>query len=302
MSPANGPSPEARSGSDAVVLRGVAKRYPGFALEDVSLHLPRGAILGLVGPNGAGKTTLIRILLNLARKDAGDVRVFGLDPDAHEAEVKARVGFVHETPPFPPFLTLDAIRSVVAPVYRRWDEGRFRALTREFGLPMKRRFGALSRGMRTQFAIAVALAHRAELLVMDEPTTGLDPATRRRFLDLLLEVLQDERCAVLFSTHLTADLDRVADYVTLLQAGRVVLSTSVEAFRDAWGLVRGGLDVLDGREDGLLVGCRRHPHGFEALTPDAAEARRRFGPGTVVERATLEDLVVHTAARQREVS
>ncbi|MBP7865473.1 MAG: ABC transporter ATP-binding protein [Acidobacteria bacterium] len=300
MSLAGGPIPEARSGDDAVVLRGVAKRYPGFALEDVSLRLPRGAILGLVGPNGAGKTTLIRILLALARRDAGEVKIFGLDPAVRETEVKSRVGFVHESPPFPPFLSLEAIRSMLAPVYRRWDEARFRSLTREFGLPMKRRFGALSRGMKTQFALAVALSHRAELLVLDEPTTGLDPATRRRFLDLLLEVLQDEQCAVFFSTHLTADLDRVADYVTLLQGGKVALSTSVESFRDTWGLVRGGLDVLDGREGGLLVGCRRHPHGFEALTPDTAEARRRFGPGTVVDRATLEDLVVFTSAEHRE--
>ncbi len=287
---------------DALATAGLTKRYPGFILEDVTLRLPRGAILGLVGANGAGKTTLIRLILQLARPDAGTVRILGLDPAAREVEVKARLGFVHETPPFPPYLSLEAIRSLVRPLYRKWDEPRFRELARGFGLPLGKRFGALSRGTKTQFALALALAHDAELLVMDEPTTGLDPAARRRFLDILLETIQDERKSVLFSTHITSDLDRVADYVALLHQGRLVLSASVEDFRDSWGLVRGGLDLLDGREAGLLAGCRRHPHGFEALTPDAVEARRRFGSAAVVERPALEDLVIFTAGPDREAS
>jgi ABC-2 type transport system ATP-binding protein len=280
----------------ALAVSGLSKRYPGFALADVSFALPRGHVMGLIGPNGAGKTTTIKLVLGLLRRDAGEVRLLGLDPEAHGAAARARVGFVHDEPFFYAQLTLAQNKALVAPFYRSWDEPAFTRLAAAFELPLGKRFGAASRGTRTKFALALALAHRAELLVMDEPTTGLDPVFRRELLDVLRSVLQDERVSILFSTHITSDLERIADHVTLLQDGRVELSAAKDEILERWGVVRGDLGLLDGGVPELLRGLRRGAHGFEALTGDTAAARRRFGERAVVDRATLDDVVFFTTA------
>jgi ABC-2 type transport system ATP-binding protein len=278
----------------ALALAGVGKRYPGFALADVTFDLPRGYVLGLVGPNGAGKTTTLKLVLGLLRRDAGEVRVLGLDPERDGAAARARVGFVHDEPFFYPQLTLAQNRALVARFYPTWDEAKFARLAEAFSLRLAQRFGALSRGTRTRFALAMALSHGAELLVLDEPTTGLDPVFRRELLDVLRSELQDERVAIVFSTHITSDLERIADLVVVLQRGRVAAAASREEIAERWGVVRGGLELLEGDGAGLLRGVRRGEHGFEALTADAAAARRRFGARALVERATLDDLVLLT--------
>jgi ABC-2 type transport system ATP-binding protein len=278
----------------ALALAGVCKRYPGFALADVSLELPRGYVLGLVGPNGAGKTTTLKLVLGLLRRDAGEVQVLGLDPERDGAAARARVGFVHDEPFFYPQLTLAQNRSLVARFYAAWDEAKFARLAAAFSLHLDQRVGALSRGTRTRFALAMALSHSAELLVLDEPTTGLDPVFRRELLDVLRSELQDERVAIVFSTHITSDLERIADLVVVLQRGRVAAAASREEIAERWGVVRGGLELLEGDGAGLLRGVRRGEHGFEALTADAAAARRGFGARALVERATLDDLVLLT--------
>jgi len=277
-------------------VHGLTKRYPGFTLDDVSFSIPAGYVMGLVGPNGAGKTTTIRSILGLVRRDAGDVRVTGLDPAVQGPAARARMGFVHDEPQFPRHLTLISNARLVARFYAGWDEAAFRRLSSAFGLPLRQRYGTLSRGTKMKFALALALSHRARLLVLDEPTSGLDPIFRRELLDVLLGVLQDEGVSVLFSTHLTADLDRVADYVTLLQAGRVVFSALKDEILERWGVVRGGLDLLDHPACRAFHGVHRHPHGFEAITDDADAARRELGDAAVVERPTLEDVVLLTTS------
>jgi len=278
-------------------VRGLCKAYQGFALEDVSFAVPRGHIMGLIGPNGAGKTTTLKAIQGLIRRDGGEIRVAGLDPEAEGAAVRTRIGFVHDEPRLPRHLTLRCVSRLVAGFYRQWDEGAFRRLTGAFGLPLGQRCGTLSRGTRTKFALALALCHRAELIVLDEPTAGLDPAFRRELLDVLLEALQDGRCSILFSTHITADLDRVADYVTLLQRGRALFTATTDDIAAHWGLVKGGLELLAGLPQGYFRGVHRSPHGFEAITDDAAAARARFGRDVVVERPTLDDVVLLTAGR-----
>lgn len=169
-------------------------------------------------------------------------------------------------------------------------------MARAFGLRLEQRFGALSRGTRTRFAVALALSHGAELLVMDEPTTGLDPVFRRELLDILRGELQDERVGIVFSTHITTDLERLADHVVVLQGGRVAAAATREEISERWGVVRGALALLDGDTGGVLRAVRRGEHAFEALTADAGAARRHFGDRAVVESATLDDVVVLTTA------
>ncbi len=276
----------------ALSVDGAGKRYPGFALEDVSFQLPRGYIMGLIGANGAGKTTLVKLILNLVRRDGGSIRVFGLDNLDHEAEVKSRIGFVADEPRFHEDVTLATLKAATAPLYREWNEARFRALAAEFELPLGRRFKALSHGTKTRFALALALSHGAELVLLDEPTSGLDPVFRRKLLDVLADVLQDDRVSVLFSTHITSDLERIADYVTFLRGGRVVFSRSKDEVMESWGIVRGAREILTDETRGFFEGVRVRDYGFEGLTSRRAEARRRFGERAQVERASLDDIMV----------
>lgn len=276
----------------ALEIRGLRKEYPGFTLRDVSFVLPRGAIMGLIGPNGAGKTTVIKLVLNIVGRTAGEVRILGLDSMAREEEVKSRTGFVLDETPFIGYLTVAATGSVLAPFYRRWDGSRFGSLCREFELPLSKRVNALSRGMKMKLALAVALSHDAELILLDEPTSGLDPVFRRELLERLSGVIQDGRTSVLFSTHITSDLERVADYITCLREGELVFSTTRDEILDTWALVKGGLELLDGDTAGLFRSVSRGPYGFTALASDKDKVRRRLGgSGVVIERIRLDDLV-----------
>jgi len=281
-------------------LDGLCKRYPGFTLADVSFALPRGYIMGLIGPNGAGKTTTLKLILGLLRRDGGTIRAFGLDPARHGAAVRSRIGFVHDEPHFYRHLTVAANAALVARFYRTWEYETFQRLAVAFELPLDKRFGALSHGNRTKFALALALSHRAELVVLDEPTSGLDPVFRRDLLDTLTELLQDARTSILFSTHITSDLERIADYITLIQNGRIVFSAAKDEILERWALVKGGRDLLARLPRGYFRGIHRGAHGFEALTDDAAAVRRELGDSVVIEATTLDDLVLYTTESEAD--
>ena len=275
----------------ALEVRGLSKDYGDFRLKDVSFTVPRGYICGLIGPNGAGKTTIIRLVLNLIRRDGGEVRAFGLDNVRDEVAFKSRVGFVHETPRFYEHLSLRRIRDTVAPFYPKWDDALFDRLLGDFDLPPGKRFSRLSRGMKTKFALAMALAHDADLLILDEPTSGLDPVFRRRLLEKLREVIQDEGKAVLFSTHITSDLERIADYITFILDGEIVFSSPREEVLDKWGVVKGGKELCEAGMKDLFRGIRKGEYGVQALTDDIPGVRRRLGRNAVIERASLEDIM-----------
>ncbi len=276
----------------ALEVEGIGKHYRGFSLEGVSFSLPRGYIMGLIGPNGAGKTTLIKLVLNLVCRQSGAIRVFGLDNLAHEAEIKARVGFVPDEPNFYADVTLQDLAAATAIMYRRWDSEAFKRLVSEFQLPMQKKFKTLSHGTKTKFALALALSHGAELVILDEPTAGLDPVFRRELLDRLSGMLQDERVSILFSTHITNDLERSADFITFLRAGRVVFSKPKDEIMDTWAVVRGGKELLDAGARAFFDGIVLREHGFEGLTSCIQDARKLFADRAVVERASLDDIMV----------
>jgi ABC-2 type transport system ATP-binding protein len=276
----------------AVRISDLRKEYKDFTLDGVSFSLPQGFVMGLVGPNGAGKTTVIKLIMNLIRADGGRIELFGLDHREHEEEVKARIGFVYDVPPFYDDVSLFSTKEAVSLFYEKWDETLFQQVAHQFQLPLKKKVKTLSSGMRTKFALALALSHDADLLVLDEPTSGLDPVFRRELLHGLSGLLQDERKSVLFSTHITTDLERIADFVTFLRDGRVVLSASKEELSERWGVVRGDEAALSALDPSLRHGSRRHAHGMDVLTSDVAAARRECGPQVVVDPASLEDIVV----------
>jgi ABC-2 type transport system ATP-binding protein len=274
-------------------ISSLSKDYGDFQLKDVSFSLPQGTIMGLIGPNGAGKTTIIKLILNLIRKDGGRISVFGLDNLENEVAVKSRIGFVHDTPFFYERLSLLGVKATVAPFYPDWDEQVFRRLLREFDLPPGKSLAKLSRGMKMKFALALALSHRADLILLDEPTSGLDPVFRRELLSRLSSIIQDETKSVLFSTHITSDLERTADYITFINNGRVVFSAAKDEILERWAVVKGGLDLLTSDNRKFFKGVREKAFGFEALTADAAEARRRFEAKAVIDKASLEDIMYY---------
>jgi ABC-2 type transport system ATP-binding protein len=276
----------------AIRVSALKKSYKDFLLDDVSFTLPQGFVMGLVGPNGAGKTTIIKLIMNLIRPEGGKIDLFGLDHRDHEEEVKARIGFVYDVPPLYDDVSLLTTKRAVSIFYEKWNETLFRELAHQFQLPLKKKLKALSNGMQTKFALALALSHDADLLILDEPTTGLDPVFRRELLHGLSGLLQDEKKSILFSTHITSDLERIADYVTFVREGKVTLTTNREELLENWGVVRGDEGALARIDPETRKGLRRHAHGIEILTSDVTGARAKCGEGVVVDPASLEDIVV----------
>jgi ABC-2 type transport system ATP-binding protein len=280
------------TGNHALELRGVRKSYPGFTLKDVSFTLPTGVIGGLIGPNGSGKTTIIKLIMNLVRREAGEIRVFGLDNRADEIAVKSRIGFVYDVPGYWDDQSLDSQRRALGAFYARWSDETFLRLAREFSLPLDKKYKALSHGAKTKFALAMALSHGADLLIMDEPTAGLDPIFRRDLLKRLSALLQEEGKTILFSTHITSDLERVADVITFIQAGEIAFSLTRDELLDGWAVVRGDDRVVGELDPGLVKGVKRRAFGVEALVSDGGEARRAVGGRAVVDRVTLDEVMV----------
>jgi ABC-2 type transport system ATP-binding protein len=288
------------SHEDAVLEFGdVSKRYEAFTLAEASFSVPRGYIVGLVGPNGAGKTTLMRLALGLARSDSGVVRVFGHDPQQVGAEARGRIGFVHDAPTFYHHLAVERMAAIVAPFYPTWDGALFDRLIGEFGVPRRTPVRALSRGTRMKFALALALAHRAELLLLDEPTTGLDPVFRDELLDRLSAAIGDGRTSVLFSTQIMGDLERIADFIVLVRDGRVLFSGPKDDILDHWAVVRASAELAAELGAASPRGLLTTRQGVEALLEDIVEARRRFGHRAVVEEATLDDVFLLCRERSR---
>jgi ABC-2 type transport system ATP-binding protein len=283
-----------------LAFEAVTKRYEGFVLDRVSFEVPGGYIVGLVGPNGAGKTTLMRLALGLASCDAGTVQAFGQDPRRLGAAVRARVGFVHDTPALYNHLSVERMAAIVAPFYPSWDRRLFDRLIAEFGVPLHTRVRALSRGTRMKFALALALAHHAELLLLDEPTTGLDPVFRDHLLDVLSGVIGDGRASVLFSTQIVSDLERIADFIVLVRDGKLLFAGQKDDILDHWAVVRAGAELSSELAAASHRGVVRTRQGVEALLDDLDDARRRFGERALVERATLEDVFLICRERPRQ--
>lgn len=283
------------SGDLAFALRGVgATAGPRFALRDVSFELPTGYVMGLIGANGAGKTTIIRSMLGMRPIDTGEIELLGHRVPGPVA-LRQDVGVVLDHTYLVGDWRLAEVERTLRPFYDRWDSGRYRQLLGEFGLDPAAKVKDLSRGMAMKLMIAVALSHRARLLVFDEPTSGLDPVARDELVGIVGDFLVDEGHSVLFSTHITADLDRIGDYVTLIHDGRIVRTGTKDDVLDAYRLVRGGPDDLTGLVGVELIGLRRNGTGAQALVP-AAEAAL-LGGHVLVEAPTLEDIAVHIGAR-----
>lgn len=285
----------------AIEVVDLEKRFSGFALSGLDLSVERGAVLGLIGANGAGKTTTIRILAGLIRRDGGMVRVLGQDPWMAGASFRESLGFVFDESHWYGSLSASETGAWLRRLYPRWDEGAFRSHLEDLVIDPDKRIDTLSKGQRSKFSLAVALSHGAELIVMDEPTSGLDPVSRSEVLDLLYEVIGKGGTSLLFSTHITADLERIADRVAFIREGRSVFCEELPEVLDRHVVVRGPVEALGPEVERLLVGYRRSGAGFEGLC-DRAPALRAFDDRRLrLERASLEDIMVYSVREDYRV-
>ncbi len=272
----------------------VSKQFKGFAVENMDLLVNKGFVTGFIGANGAGKSTTIKLMMNLLRPDEGEVRVFGLDYATHEKAIKERIGFVYDGNVFYEGMNLKDIQRIVGPAYKRWDGALFRQYAEQFELPLNKAVKTFSKGMQMKASLALALSHQAELIIMDEPTAGLDPIFRRELLDLLQDIMLDGERTIFFSTHITSDLDRIADYIAFIKKGKLMFNQSIHEVAENYGLVKGSLELLDRDTEKLFVHVDRTASGFEALTSDVRKTEDVFGEAAVIERASLEDIMYFT--------
>lgn len=271
--------------------RNVTKKYSGFTLQDVSFSLPKGSIMGFIGENGAGKTTTVKLILNLIRRDSGIILINGLDNRSDEKAVKQQLGVVLDESNFHESMKPGDVSKIMANIFDNWNCAEFDRLLGQFELPKNKTVKEYSKGMKMKLSIAAALAHDPKLLILDEPTGGLDPVARSEILDIFLDFIQREDRSILFSSHITNDLEKVADYITFLHQGRVVLSDSKDNLIDRYGLLRCAAADFSSIDEKDIAGFRKNQFGCDALVLDKAAARQKYA-GLVVDDVSLEDIML----------
>jgi len=277
--------------TNCIEIKGLCKSYGDFSLKNINLTLPGGSILGLIGENGAGKTTTIKCILNLIRRDAGEITLLGHDNIREDRLAKQDVGVVLDECFFHDPLRPRDVGRILAPAYKNWDRELFQAYLDKFQLPEKKLIKEFSRGMKMKLSLSAALAHHPKLLILDEATAGLDPVVRDEILDEFLGFLCDEDHAILMSSHIISDLEKVADYIAYLHQGQLVLSDAKDTILDSYGRVGCTAAQLAAIDPGDLLRVRRGSFGCEALVSDRAAFSRKY-PSLLVERTTLEDIML----------
>lgn len=271
-------------------VEGLTKRYETFTLDGVSFSLEPGYIMGFIGRNGAGKTTTMKAMLGLVHPDAGKVTMFGEDFSTHEQACKQRIGFAIGGVDYYPKMRLTDIASVTKRFYDEWDDAAYARYMARFELDENKRVSALSAGMNVKFSLALALSHNARLLILDEPTSGLDPVSRDDLISLFQSIIEEGDRSILFSTHITSDLEKCADYITFIRGGKIVASTDRDAFLSAYRLVNGRTDQLTEAMRPYLHGVRENAFGFTALIREADLPK---ADGLLVAPADLESVMIY---------
>lgn len=266
------------------------KHYPKFDLKDVSFNLEPGYIMGFIGRNGAGKTTTLKSILNLVHADSGHISVLDMDFATREFECKQKIGLVLGGISYYPQNKLKTISDVTRRFYNEWDEDAYQGYLKRFELDPEKKISQLSDGMKVKFALALALSHNAQLLILDEPTSGLDPVSRDDLLELFQEVIEDSQRSILFSTQITSDLEKCADFITYIKDGQILASTAKDEFVDSYRIVKGSKEQLTPSISACLIGAKNNAFGFTALIKSADLPAVR---DLAVSPADLESIMIH---------
>ena len=277
-----------------IELQHVYKSFKGFELKDLSISVKKGFVTGFIGGNGAGKSTTIKLIMNLLQPDSGTISIFGLDYKKNEKEIKQRIGFVFDSNIFYENITLAEMKKIIKPAYPKWDDALFHQYVDMFELPLKKNLKTFSKGMKMKASLTIALSHHAELIIMDEPTSGLDPIFRSELLDILHNLMQNEERTIFFSTHITTDLDRIADYITFIHNGQHIFTKEYYKIEEEFAIVKGGMNLIDRDTEQEFIGIRNTNHGFRALTANKQRIETLFGDTVIIEKPTLEDIMLYT--------
>ncbi|MGI5885128.1 MAG: ABC transporter ATP-binding protein [Candidatus Spyradocola sp.] len=276
---------------DAILqVEHLTKRYPNFTLEDVSFSLPKGTVMGLIGENGAGKSTTLHALLDLIHKDGGSVTFWG-QPLSASRQIREDIGIVLDDVNFYATLTPQQVGRILRAAYRQWDDTAYSAYLTRFGLPLRQEIQSLSKGMRMKLLIAAALSHKPKLLILDEATSGLDPVMRDEILDVFWDFVQDEEHAILLSSHISTDLERIADTITFLHQGRLVFCKPKDELLYRYGILRCGQADFAKIDKADILACRREDYQWSVLVADKEAARRKYRP-QVLDDATIDEILL----------
>ena len=280
--------------NDYLEVRNLSKSFEGFQLHNITFTLPKGYIMGLIGPNGSGKTTTIKLILNMLKRTSGEVKILGFDNIANEQEAKRNLGVVFDSNYFSDEWKISQVEKSVSAFYENWNTQKFSETLKRFHIQPSKKVKELSKGMQMKLMLACAFSYDAKLLILDEPTSGLDPVSRDELLHILSEYIEDGEHSVLFSTHITGDLERAADYITYISYGELFFSGGNDEFIDSFRIVKGGCEELSADLNKKMLGIRNFSTGFEALVK--TEDLKQFAHLNV-EPATIDDIVVFTSKR-----
>ena len=280
-------------------VSGLNKRYGDFALKDISFYLPDGCITGFVGINGAGKTTTLRSILGLTNKVSGNIKFFGMNINGNESKIKDRIGIVLDEGGFYDELTLSEMKNVIAPAYRNWCEQDFIDYMERFSLNPKQKINTLSKGMRMKYALALALSHKAELLIMDEPTSGLDPLVRSQLLNILKDYMGKGGKGVFFSTHITSDLEKIADMLIMIDGGEIVFQEEKDQLLDSYRIIKGSTEKLNTDTRQYFLNIEESAFGFTGITKQGSDVMEHM-QDVLTERPTIEDIMLANVERRKK--
>lgn len=282
----------------ALELNGISKTYKNFKLDNITFRVPKGCIMGFVGENGAGKTTTIKTILNLIHADKGDIRILGLDYVKDQLAIRNQIGVVFDESFFHENLTLTDISKIMKHIYTTWEEDTFYQYANTFKLPKDKIVKEYSRGMKMKLSIAVALSHNAKLLILDEATSGLDPIVRDEILDIFLDFIQNEEHTIFISSHITSDLEKIADYITFIHGGKIILSESKDNLTDNYGVVKCKKDDFEKLDKNNIIGVRKNQFGYEIMINNKKEIlkqmnQKKFSNEFYMDNTTIEEIILY---------
>lgn len=283
----------------AIQIQNLKKQYPNFQLGEIDVTIPSGIIVGLIGENGAGKTTLIKSILNIIQLKQGHIELLGKDIQKQEDCIKEDIGVVLDNMFFPELLTPKDIDSVMKGFYQKWDSSLFFDYMTSFELPIRKTIKTMSKGMRKKLEIAVALSHHPKLLILDEPTSGLDPVVRNEILDIFLNFIQDEEHTILLSTHITSDLEHIADRIVFLDQGKIVLDRDRDTIMDQYGILKCSKEELMQIDANDIIRIRNNRYDCEVLVVNRRELQQKYND-FVIDKITLEDLMLLLIKGERQ--
>lgn len=276
---------------NAIQIQNLSKVYEDFSLKNITLNIPKGSILGLVGANGAGKSTMIQALLGLIRSEYDAIKILGKDLQTQEKEIKEDIAVIYDVSHYNLQYTPKFIGSMLQKVYQNWDMERYHGYLKRFGLPEDKRLKTFSKGMKMKLEFAIAFSHAPKILILDEATSGLDPVFRDEILDLIREFTEEEEHTVLISSHITSDLDKVADYIALIHDGTLQFVKTYDEIRDGYGILHCGKDFFETLREEDIVSFKKEPYEYKVLVKNKNEILRVF-PELEMERASVEDIML----------